>query len=110
MTRATDSRPCPIPTTTAPPAASRYARPSASQIVEPDARTATGGDASADRPKTGLLIEGSRPGVLPQSSSGPNDRRPPPPADTMADRLAGAKDSKRTGPVAPGRRAWVPAP
>src|SRR5262245_44210574 len=66
MTRATDSRPWPTPTTIAPPAASRYALPSASQIVEPSARTATGGEASAERRKT-LVIGGS--------SSARDDRR-----------------------------------
>src|SRR5512146_540201 len=52
MTSATDVRPCPIPTTIAPPAASRYALPSASQIVVPSARTATGGLGSSVRRKT----------------------------------------------------------
>src|SRR5262245_47470708 len=54
MTRATESRPWPIPTTTAPPAASMYALPSASQIVEPSARTATGCAGSVERRKTWL--------------------------------------------------------
>src|SRR6185436_18219092 len=51
-TRATDSRPWPMLTTTAPPDASRYSRPSASTIVEPWPSTATGGAGSEERRKT----------------------------------------------------------
>src|SRR3970040_2698106 len=52
MTSAMDRRPWPTLTTIAPPAASRYARPSASQIVVPSARTATGSAGSSERRKT----------------------------------------------------------
>src|SRR5262245_54525894 len=52
MASTTDRRPCPTPTTIAPPAASRYGLPAASQMVEPAARAATGTASPAALRKT----------------------------------------------------------
>src|SRR5919109_2432352 len=48
----TDASPCPIPTTSAPPAASRYRRPSTSHITAPRPRSTMGSSRSRTLPKT----------------------------------------------------------
>src|SRR5262245_23196542 len=94
MTAAISRRPCPTPTTIAPPAASRYSRPSASTIVEPCPSTATGGLADAARRNTRPLT-GERAGTGDGGLSG----------GSRADCRFGGVVAR---PVRPGRRSRLP--